>query len=291
MRAILEKYPRWIPIVAVILVFGLIRTPIEKSLRSQLIETHLLQPPPARTTLGALKQSSLMGMLGGLRSMVAVYLTLKAYEHFGVMEWDEVESTYDLITSLEPREEFHWVHRIWHRGINAVASVEVNDDLTPAERQRRFDLYSTQAIEIGEAALEQLPNSVKIREQMAEVYREKLRDYCGAAKMYGEMKDLPGAMQYSTRFYGYFLAKCPGNEQKAYDHLYGLYVETMSNLDRKGERGFVDHRAPTLIITLKELEEKLDIPISQRIPDPHPDEGLKRRNRPTGRLPGGVGIP
>ena len=293
MGAILKKCPRSLAVLAAILIFGSVRLPVETSLRADLVESHLLQPPPARTALSALSQGTLMGTLGGLRSMVAVYLVLQAYEHFGLTEWGELSSVYNLITSLEPREEFHWAHWIWHIGINAPANVELDRKLPDQERKELYDFYTTEAIRIGERALKQLPESVEIRSQMAEVYKEKLRDHCGAAKMYGEMIDLPGRLSYVIRFHGYELAKCPGREREAYQYLMGLYLDTVTNLDKAGQPGFIDHRLPTLIATIKELEEFLEIPLARRIPDPHPDEA--RRRRPSTprfeRLPGGVGIP
>ena len=95
--------------------------------------------------------------------------------------------------------------------------------------------------------------------------REKKKDFCAAADAYKEAQKRKGAPEYIIRFTGYMLARCPGREKEAYDYLRRLY-----DIGKQ-------HHLPTLIVSLKELEEALDIPLPQRIPDPHPD--VLRRQR------------
>ena len=80
-----------------------------------------------------------MGTLGGLRSLVATYLTLNAFEHFSTKSWDDLRANYLIITNLEPRDESHWVSVIWHIGINATANMEIDTRLPAFERERRFN--------------------------------------------------------------------------------------------------------------------------------------------------------
>ena len=63
------------------------------------------------------------------------------------------------------------------------------------------------------------------------------------------------APSYARRFAAYELSYCEGREREAYERLHQLYAA--------GER----ERLPTLIKRLKFLEEKLNIPVDQRIPD------------------------
>ena len=57
------------------------------------------------------------------------------------------------------------------------------------------------------------------------VDREKLKDDCATARVYGEIIGLPEAPSYARRFYGYFMARCPGREEEAYEYLMDLYRE------------------------------------------------------------------
>jgi len=271
----IRRLPRWLLVLAGLACFGLARGPFEERARAQLVEAHLLLPPLTEDAVQHLNQSALMGSLGGLRSLVSTYLSLKAFDHFSYKEWEDLRRTYRIVTSLEPRDENHWRDVVWHLGINATANMEIDESLPLFERRRRFDDYALSAVAFAEEGLVQNPESSLIRQQLAEVYREKLRDNCAAARVYGEMIGLPGTLGFIRRFHGYFMARCPGQEEEAYHYLFELYHE--------GEH----QRLPTLIKELKILEEKLGIPYPQRIPDRDPDlrpQDLKQQNLDDGSL-------
>ncbi len=258
MNFLLQKVPRFVLVIVVLAVFGLIRTPFEDHLRDGLVQANLVLPPPGQSAMEQMSQSALIGTLGGLRSLVATYLVLEGYQHFSDKAWEDLARTYNIITALEPRDENHWVAFIWHIGINATANMQIDQRIPEFEADRRFKEYALQAIEIGKRGMKQLPESAAIRTQLAEVYRVKLNDPCSVAELYGEVRHLERAPQYADRFYGYFLAQCPGREREAYDHLLSLYHESEQN------------HLPSLIATIKDLEKELDIPLIQRIPDPYP---------------------
>ena len=279
MKRLFQKVPRIVLVLAALAVFGIVRAPLEDGVRDRLVAANLLLPPPAKGAFEQMSQSALIGTLGGLRSLVATFLTLEAYDHFSSKSWDQLRQAYLVITNLGPREEANWVAVIWHLGINATANMEIDETLPAFERKRRFNEYALQAIEMAEKGLEQLPQSSAIRLQLAEVYREKLKDNCAAARVYGDTIGLPGAPGFVRRFHGYFLARCPGKEQEAYDYLMGLY--------REGD----EQHLPTLIKEIKNMEEKLGIPSPRRIPDGDPDRPKKTRKKPSNVLPGGIIVP
>lgn len=279
MKRLLQTIPRPIAAIALLALFGLVRSPVEDGVRERLVAARLLLPPPAQSAFEQMGQSALMGTLGGLRSLVASFLTLEAFEHFSTKSWDDLRQTYQIITSLEPRDESHWVSVVWHLGINATANMEIDERLPAFERERRFNEYAFQAIELAERGIAQIPESAAIRLQLAEVYREKLKDDCATARVYGDTIGLPGAPGYARRFHGYFMARCPGREKEAYEYLMALY--------REGD----SQHLPTLIKEIKNLEEKLSIPGPQRIPDADPDRPQKRPRQPANVLPGGIVVP
>lgn len=275
-----RKIPRILPLLAGLAIFGMVRAPWEDGLRERLVSSQLLLPPPARDAVGQMSQSALMGTLGGLRSLVSTYLALQAFDQFSSKGWDDLRRTYAVITSLEPTDENHWRDVVWHLGINATADMEYSDKLPEFERKRRFQEYALQAIALAEEGMEQNPDSAIIPMQLAEVYREKLRDNCATARTYGIAMTKPGAPGYARRFHGYFLAHCEGSEKEAYEHLVGLYHENPQ------------HRTPTLIIEIKRLEDLLDVPAVRRIPDALPSgAGPARKTPPGDSLPGGIVVP
>ena len=85
--------------------------------------------------------------------------------------------------------------------------------------------------------------------------QEKYHDHTGAAEFFGKAAALPGAPGYDKRFAAYELSYCEGREREAY--------QTLKRLYDMSEQEWL----PTLITRLKAMEEKLDIPREQRIPD------------------------
>ena len=262
-----------------LLIFGLIREPYENRLRRELTQSRMLLPVLGHSAVSNLTQSALMGTLGGMRSLLATYFLLESYRHFENYDWEENRRALLFTTYLEPYVESHWVTMVWNRGINAPAWLEVRSNLPEFEKKLRFNEYTLDAIELGKAGLEQNPGSVGIRVQIAEVYREKMEDMCGAAEMYRQLMSLEGAPQYSARFYGYFLSECPGREKQAYDHLIDLYWESESN------------HLPTLIKKIRILQEYLSIPHPLWIRERDPDTSRKKNRRMRRLLPGGIVLP
>ena len=264
--AFLKKIPRWLLVLVLLALFGLVRTPIESKLRQDFVEANLLLPPPGHSAMQQMSQATLMGTLGGLRSLAAVWIGLEAFDDFSLKQWDELKRKYTIITNLEPRDENHWVLVVWHLGINATANMEIDESIPKLERQRRFFEYANTAIKLAEDGLKQNPDSAAIRLQLAEVYREKLKDPCETARVYKEAMYLEGALPYVERFHGYYLAQCPGKEKEAYDFLLELFHRSPR------------HRKEGLTNRIEELEEKLNIPESERLEFEQPVRpGMRRR--------------
>jgi tetratricopeptide (TPR) repeat protein len=99
------------------------------------------------------------------------------------------------------------------------------------------------------------PDKPQLYEALARLYRDKYNDHLRASEMYAQAARLPEAHSYDRRFAAYELSYCEGRERDAYEELLRLY-----NLGPQ-------ERLPTLIARLKFLENKLDIPPPQRIPD------------------------
>lgn len=266
-------------VIALLLITGLLRVPLEKQLSGQLISTGLLQPPPGKTLREQLGQSATLAALGGLRSLVSIYMTLHAHEAWQMTDWETVERDYRLITTIEPRDIDNWIKGGWHLWANASANVEMNESLPEGLREKMRHEYIDKGIKFLQQGIENNPQAAKPWLELAFVLREKKHDYCAAANAYQEALKLPHAPGYTIRFVGYMLARCPGKEREAYYHLRQLYDQGKTQ------------RLPSVIASLKELEVKLDIPLLQRIPDIHPEilrqEQAKRQAQ---KLPSGIGI-
>lgn len=99
------------------------------------------------------------------------------------------------------------------------------------------------------------PDRPQLYEALARLYKEKYHDHVRAAEYFEKAARFPDAPSYEKRFAAYELSYCEGREREAYDRLHQLY--------KMGEY----ERLPRLISRLKFLENKLNIPQNERIPD------------------------
>jgi uncharacterized protein HemY len=140
----------------------------------------------------------------------------------------------------------------WNASVAAM-----NDQTQPrlalrVKAQREYFALGKDFLERG---IKNNPDRPQLYEALARLYKEKYKDHERASEFYAKAAPLPDAATFDRRFSAYELSYCEGREREAYERLRGLYDE--------GEQ----ERLPTLIARLKFLEDKLNIPQDQRIPD------------------------
>ncbi|MCB1229863.1 MAG: hypothetical protein KDN19_06335 [Verrucomicrobiae bacterium] len=260
--------------LAILLVFGLVKAPLENGMTRRYVESGLIAEVAATELSSAVGQSTMLAVLGGLRPLVAIYTTLHAFDAWSFREWDTVERDYRLITTMMPEDIDSWVTGSWHMAYNASASARYDDPSVPeavAEKNGRD--WMLKGVAFIKKGIQQNPESAKLHEELARIYwKDKLDEPCLAAEEYQESLKLGPTKTFIRRFYGYFLSKCPGHEREAYDYLMDLY--------REGKK----QRLPSLISRIKAMEEALKIPQAERIPDPDPDREI-RKEYPNAQLP------
>lgn len=250
---------------------GLLRVPFEDRIQERLEADGLLPRPIGISMIDEMGQSAFMATLGGTRALVAIYMTLLAYEGWEYQEWDVVEKHYGVVNKLQPQDVQSWMVGAWHQHTNASVNMEQRPDWRdwklPHELTRGEvrDRYIRKGIDILTDGVGNNPGSGKIYQEYAWTLWKKGEDPCAAANAYQKAMNLPGSLGFTVRFYGYTLAECPGHEREAYDYMRGLYDQ--------GSK----HRVPSLIVALKKLEQQLDIPFLLRIPDPEPERLLREQ--------------
>ncbi len=97
--------PSWkIAVLAVaVLAFGALRLPYEARLSGELRAAGLFPPPLEIGTRDKIGQTSSAVALGGLRTLVATFLNLRAFTFFSEQRWSDVEDTFNTIVDLAPR--------------------------------------------------------------------------------------------------------------------------------------------------------------------------------------------
>lgn len=237
-------------------IFGAAKLPVEHAISAGHRDLHF------RTVdfnLGLREQIGQLGFiaaLSGFRSLVADVLFIQAHVAWERTEWGRVLLLFRQVTALQPRAILFWDMAAWHMAWNA-STAALNDPAQPrlALRLKAQREYLDLGRDFLERGIRNNPERPQLYEAMARLYRDKYDDHEHAAEFFGKAATLPEAPSYVKRFAAYELAQCPGREREAYDRLHALY--------EMGER----ERLPALLRRLKELENKLDIPLAQRIPD------------------------
>ena len=253
--------------VAVILLFGAARLPVEHHLGKRMIDDGLQEPPIELGFRERLPQIGFMAALGGLRSLAASIFDLKAHIAFENNEWFANEQLYDLITALQPRRDSYWETGGWHRLRNASGHYRYRaDDLPQSIRDRNIAYFSDSGFELLDLGLRTNPDSADLHASMAgyvntlSVHSVR-KDGRKAAGHYQRAFELTGR-EFYERMAAYERAKLPDLEDKtwAYETLLRHYRVFAARKD--------DRRGVPLSVrrTIGDLENALAIPLLKRIP-------------------------
>jgi hypothetical protein len=244
-------------VVAVLLVFGGVKLPIERGLNEEYREAFF---HGAKLNLGLRQQIGQLGVLaalGGFRAVVADGLWIEAHAEWTRTEWGKMLFVFNNVTALQPRNVMFWDMSAWHMAYNASASA-AQDMRVPrmALRLKHQHEYFLIGKDLLERGIANNPDRYKLYESLGNVLRDKLEDHCGAAAAFGNAAKFAEAPTYEKRFAAYELSYCPGHEREAYKEILRLY--------RLGEKEWL----PTLLSRLKYLQETLNIPATERIKIP-----------------------
>jgi tetratricopeptide (TPR) repeat protein len=242
---------------ALLIGFGVGKVSLEHQLAISQQQLRFTRP---QFDLGLREQIGQLGFVAafsGFRAVVADIAFIQAHVAWEETEWGRVLLLFREATTLQPHTLLFWDMAAWHMGWNASAAA-VNDPNQPRSslRIKAQREYYALARDFLERGIRNNPDRPQLYESLARLYKEKYNDHARAAEYFAKAAAMPGAPGYDKRFAAYELSYCEGREQEAYQELRRLYD--------MGEQ----ERLPTLIRRLKFLENKLNIPQDQRIPDP-----------------------
>lgn len=248
---------RKLQIVAVLLVFGLLKLPLEQQVTHDLRKMRLVDEP---LRLGAgenMGQMGLAAVFGGLRGLIATLFQLRAHVEFTRVNWAEVDKYYKFVTQLQPRNARFWEEASWHMAYNAASYYLYNEELKPGLRGKLYHDYVQRGIDILNEGLKYLADSPRLWQKLGDVHWNRSKDFKASGDAYWNAFQ-HGGLNFTERFAGYAYAQSndPASWQKGYAILKKLYDEKKAT--------------PGLIEFLKMLEQNLHIPADQRIPDMAP---------------------
>jgi hypothetical protein len=238
-------------LAAVWMAIGFLRMPFEAGLAATLAQQRLTTPKLEIGTREKIGQTSSAVALGGLRTLVATFLNLRAFTFFTEQKWSDVARTYDLIVDLAPRTRYYWETGAWHQAYNA-ASYYLNDSSLPPLRRKEawrssiiagksflergirnnpddWNLYANLGFLLSD------PNKFPAFPDQNECFRQ-------AAEAYRKASEYENALGYVKRSHLYALARVPGREADALALARSLYSLGGTN------------RPPTLLCLLYVLE-------------------------------------
>lgn len=234
-----------------ILATGAARMPVEQGITDDLRNAGLLPGQLDVSTRDKIGQTSAAVALGGLRTLVATFLNLRAFGFFTEQRWANVDDTYRMIVDLAPRTRYYWEAASWHQAYNAAAYYQ-NDSSMPALRRREAWRASiVRGREILEQGTINLPQDWSLHAQLGFLLRDPNKigafadteaAFLAASEAYGRAAEIKGAAPYVKRFEFYALARVPGREADALELGRRLHAESTMN------------HAPTLLCVLFALE-------------------------------------
>jgi tetratricopeptide (TPR) repeat protein len=217
-----------------LLVFGAMRLPYEAALSKSLRDAGLFPPDLGIDTRDKIGQTSSAVALGGLRTLVATFLNLRAFTYFTEQRWNDVEETYNTIVDLAPRTRYYWDTGSWHMSYNA-ASYYINDSKLPPLRRReawRMSIHKGRAF--LERGIRNNPDDWGLLASLGfllsdsnkyPAFRDANASFAAAAEAYQKSADTGKAPGYVQRSAFYALARVEGREAEALALARKLYGE------------------------------------------------------------------
>lgn len=196
--------------VAVLLAAGMVRAPVEQALAEEWRAAELLRRPLQLEVRQKLGQGFWAVSLGGLRTLVATVLNLRAFAHFENYEWVQVADTYDTIVQLAPQTRYYWETGSWHMAYNAASYFQRNDrDLPPIRARGEWQRWIRKGIAFLEEGLRQNPDDAMLWTRLGWLHMDpnKLRNYDQAVEAFGRALETGEAMPYVRRFQAMAMAR------------------------------------------------------------------------------------
>lgn len=242
-------------LVVALLIFGGVRLHFEARLSEELRVAGLIHTDLQLGTREKIDQTSWMVAMGGLRTLVATFLDLRAFTFFTQKRWGDVRDTYETMVDMAPRTRYYWESGSWHQAYNA-ASYYINDSQLPPLRRR--ELWRESIVwgrEFLEKGIRNNPDDghlwvclgmLLIDSNKFTAFRDRQEVFQAAADAYGRAVETGSAPMYAARFRLYALARVAGREREALDLARRLFAESKKN------------RTPTLLVLMLVLESRLE---------------------------------
>jgi hypothetical protein len=221
-----------------------------------------------------LGQGLTIGVLSGMRSVVADLLWLNVTIAWENQEWFKMEGFINLCTALQPRSITFWDIGGWQLAWNA--SVAANRDPKQPNELRRLkgsQFWIQKGLDVYKRGIENNPEHFKLWADTALLYQMRLadyekrsglpaaaaRDYRNAAYYYEQANQRPDVPIFYERFPAYMYEDA-GDDQDAYAAWKALWYRLTP-----AQRLMPQHAVDKVESSIRKLEIKLSIPKEKRV--------------------------
>lgn len=228
--------------------------PFEAGLAKEMRAANLIPPKLEIGTGERIGQTSTAVALGGLRTLVATFMNLKAFSYFQDLKWDELADTFDTIVDLAPRTPYYWDAGSSHLSYDAASYYLSQSTLPPLRRKEAWRASIQQGRAFLERGIRNNPKDWNLLAKLGTVlsdpnkftaFPNQDQTFAAAADAYRRAAATGNALPYVKRAELWSLARIKGREKDALDLAHSLYA-TQSN------------RVPTLLCLMFVLEAHAD---------------------------------
>ena len=207
-----------------------------------------------------LGQGLTIGVLAGMRSVVADLVWLNVTTAWMNQEWFRMGAYINLCTALQPRAPVFWDMGGWQLAWNAsIAALQNPTQPNELRRLKASHFWVDRGLEIYKRGLENNPTYWRLWMDTGFLYDQRLKDYRTAAYYFQKASEQPNAMTYLERFPAIMYGKA-GDDQAAYAAWKALWERLTP--EQKAEK---QHTADRIESEIRRLEQKLSIPKEKRV--------------------------
>jgi hypothetical protein len=208
-----------------------------------------------------LGQGLTIGVLSGMRSVVADFIWLRVTEAWEDQEWFRMGGLINLCTSLQPRAPIFWDLGGWQLAWNA--SVAASHDPKQPDELRRIKagrFWVEKGLDVYFRGLENNPQYWRLWNDTAMLYQQRLKDYKTAAYYYEQASQRPNAPVYLERFPA-IMYHYGGDDAASYAAWTDLW-NRLTPAQRLEPQHFAGKNNAAV---LRQIEDKLSIPKEKRV--------------------------
>ena len=203
--------------LGLIMAAGLARVPLESHLTADFRDRGLLRPPLELETRKKVGQAFWAVSLGGLRTLVATVLNLRAHAFFETQQWERLADAFRTITQLAPATRYYWDTGSWHMAYNAASHYHYESDLPELRRRLLWRQWIEKGTDFLKEGIRQNPDDWRLWASLGNLLSDpnKLIDDEAAAAAYHQSVATGNALPHIRRAEAYALARVPERADEA----------------------------------------------------------------------------